>query len=294
MLPPATEERAALADLLRWYLEMGADEAIGDAPLDRLATPSPEDASAALPATPPRPAAPDAGRPPLPARDARDGPFVAAAPLADDTALIGEAAELAAAADSLEALKAAIAGFGGCPLKATAKSLVFADGTPGARVMLVGEAPGRDEDIAGLPFVGRAGQLLDRMLAAIGLGRTSVYIANVLPWRPPGNRTPTPSETAMCLPFLLRHIELAAPGVLVCLGGVAAKELFATTTGITRLRGQWRAFDPGLVSPHPGLAGGRRIPAMATLHPAFLLRQPAQKRLAWQDLLSLRARLDDA
>lgn len=295
----ARDTRAALAELLRWQMEMGADEALEEMPVDRLsAAPEkrPETANAATqspgtqkPETPAK-----AARPSAPAVPAASGPAVPgpAGPgkariLTEDAALVQEAAALAAAAGTLDDLRAAIAGFEGCPLKATAKSLVFADGNPAARVMLVGEAPGRDEDIEGRPFVGRAGQLLDRMLAAIGLDRTSVYITNVLPWRPPGNRTPTPAETAMCLPFLLRHIELAAPDFLVCLGGVAAKELFGTTTGITRLRGKWRDFDPAAIGGPPG----RVIPALATLHPAFLLRQPAQKRLAWQDLLSLRERL---
>jgi DNA polymerase len=148
--------------------------------------------------------------------------------------------------------------------------------------MLVGEAPGRDEDIEGLPFVGRSGQLLNRMLAAIGLDRTSVYIANVVPWRPPGNRTPTPQETSICRPFIERQIELADPDFLICLGGAAAKELMGTAEGILRLRGQWRDYDTGT----------RTIRAMATLHPAYLLRQPLQKRLVWRDLLTLKAALD--
>jgi DNA polymerase len=160
--------------------------------------------------------------------------------------------------------------------------LVFSDGNPEGRVMLVGEAPGRDEDIQGRPFVGRSGQLLDRMLAAIGLDRTSVYIANVVPWRPPGNRTPTPQETAACRPFISRQIELADPDVLICLGAPSAAELMSNPQGILKFRGQWRDFD----------TGKRTIRAMATLHPAYLLRQPLQKRLAWRDLLMLREALD--
>ncbi len=274
------DDRAALANLLRWYVEAGADEALGDAPVDRLAAPPPAEAVARE-----APAAPARSPAPPPARPAMPSP---AGPVSDDRQLIAEADSLAAGADTLEALREAMSRFNGCPLKATAKNLVFADGNPAARVMFVGEAPGRDEDIQGLPFVGRAGQLLDRMLAAIGLDRTSAYIANVLPWRPPGNRTPTPAEIAMCRPFILRHIELTGPEFLVFLGGVSAKELFGTTTGITKLRGQWRDFDPSLI----GGPAGRVIPALATLHPAYLLRQPAQKRLAWQDLLSLKERLD--
>ena len=150
--------------------------------------------------------------------------------------------------------------------------------------MLVGEAPGREEDRQGLPFVGRSGQLLDRMLAAIGLDRTSVYIANVVPWRPPGNRTPTPQETAACRPFIDRQIELASPEILICLGGAAAKELLATSDGILRLRGKWRTFRAGQVT----------VRTMATLHPAYLLRQPAQKRLVWRDLLAVKEALDSS
>ncbi|MCC6736809.1 MAG: uracil-DNA glycosylase, partial [Bauldia sp.] len=151
----------------------------------------------------------------------------------------------------------------------------------GSRVMFVGEAPGRDEDLQGLPFVGRAGQLLDRMLRAIGLARTDVYIANIVPWRPPGNRTPTPQETAACKPFMIRQIQLANPDFLVCLGGVSMRELFGLD-GILRQRGKWREYDTGV----------RTIRAMAMLHPAYLLRQPLHKRLAWRDLLELRRALD--
>ncbi|KAB2950684.1 MAG: uracil-DNA glycosylase [Rhizobiaceae bacterium] len=175
-----------------------------------------------------------------------------------------------------------VAGFDGCNLKFTAKSLVFADGNPDADLMLVGEAPGRDEDIEGLPFVGRSGQLLDRMLAAIGRDRTSAYIANVIPWRPPGNRTPTPLETEICRPFIERQIELARPKVLVCLGGPSAKTLLNTTEGILRLRGNWRVHVT---------ASGVAIPAMPTLHPAYLLRNPAHKKLAWRDFLEVKAKL---
>jgi DNA polymerase len=194
------------------------------------------------------------------------------------------ARKTAKSAETLDELRKLLEQFDGCNLKLTATQLVFADGNPKARVMLVGEAPGRDEDIEGLPFVGRSGQLLDRMLAAIDLDRTSVYIANVVPWRPPGNRTPTPQETAICRPFIERQIELADPNFLICLGGAAAKELMNTSDGILRLRGQWREYDTGT----------RKIRAMATLHPAYLLRQPLQKRYAWRDFLALKAALEAA
>ncbi|TIV27765.1 MAG: uracil-DNA glycosylase, partial [Mesorhizobium sp.] len=172
--------------------------------------------------------------------------------------------------------------FDGCNLKFTAKNLVFADGNPNADLMLVGEAPGRDEDLEGLPFVGRSGRLLDRMLAAIGLDRASAYIANVIPWRPPGNRTPTPHETEICRPFIERQIELVNPKVLVNLGGPSAKTLLNTAEGILRLRGNWRVHTT---------ASGIAIPAMPTLHPAYLLRTPAHKKLAWRDFLEVKAKL---
>ncbi|WP_192385937.1 uracil-DNA glycosylase, partial [Mesorhizobium silamurunense] len=192
------------------------------------------------------------------------------------------ARQLAASASTLDELRQHMAAFDGCNLKFTAKNLVFADGNPNADLMLVGEAPGRDEDLEGLPFVGRSGRLLDRMLAAIGLDRTSAYIANVIPWRPPGNRTPTPHETEICRPFIERQIELVNPKVLVNLGGPSAKTLLNTTEGILRLRGNWRVHTT---------ASGTAIPAMPTLHPAYLLRTPAHKKLAWRDFLEVKAKL---
>jgi DNA polymerase len=171
--------------------------------------------------------------------------------------------------------------FEGCALKHTATRLVFADGNPQAKIMFVGEAPGRDEDIEGLPFVGRSGKLLDRMIATIGLDRSKAYIANVIPWRPPGNRTPTPQETAICLPFIRRQIELADPDIVVCLGGPAMQTLLGIKDGITRSRGRWFPYD----------TGSREIKALATFHPAFLLRSPLQKRFAWRDFLALKKAL---
>jgi DNA polymerase len=191
------------------------------------------------------------------------------------------AREAARNAQNLDELRALLDNFEGCMLRSTATQLVFAAGTPGARVMFVGEAPGRDEDIAGEPFVGRSGKLLDLMLQAIGLDRTKAYIANVVPWRPPGNRTPTPQETAICLPFIRRQIELANPDILVCLGQPSTQTLLGTREGITRTRGRWFKFDTGT----------REIRAMATYHPAFLLRSPLQKRLVWRDFLALKRAL---
>lgn len=194
---------------------------------------------------------------------------------------VKSAREAAKSAATLEDLKGCLAAFNGCNLRLTAKSLVFADGNPSARVMLVGEAPGRDEDLSGVPFVGRSGQLLDRMLSAIGLDRSSVYIANVVPWRPPGNRTPTPQETEICRPFIARQIELANPDFLVFLGAASAKALTGNTDGIRRMRGRWMEYD----------AGSRKIRAIATYHPAYLLRSPLEKRLAWRDFLALKQAL---
>lgn len=190
-----------------------------------------------------------------------------------------------AAITSLADLKAALLAFEGCALKHTASNLVFADGNPGARLMIIGEAPGRDEDMVGLPFVGASGQLLDKMLASIGLNRAHVYIANLLPWRPPGNRTPTVEETAMMLPWLRRHVQLANPDYVLILGGSAAKAVLGTKDGILKIRGRWQDVDFGDAMVRPTLA---------SLHPAYLLRSPAQKRLSFADMLSVSSRLSSS
>jgi DNA polymerase len=265
-MAPSERERALA--LLRWQIEMGADEAIAEAPVNRLAPPPGLDPPKARP-TPP------------PARSAAAPP----AALADSPAEGAQSARaLAAGADSIAALEALIRSFDGCALRRTATSTVFADGNPAAPVMIVGEAPGADEDRIGRPFVGRAGQLLDRMLAAIDLDRSGVLITNVIYWRPPGNRTPSAPEIASCLPFVLRHIALVRPKILVLAGGTAARALLPEGPGITRLRGRW--FDLAI----PGL--DRPVPTLPMFHPSFLLRAPERKREAWQDLLALRARLD--
>lgn len=261
--------REEILAALDWYVAAGVDIAVGETPLDRFALSAIKPASTARRALPT--AAPQAAERPAPVAPAT-GPADADP---------NEARALAASAQTLDQLRDMLAGFEGCGLKLRATNLVFADGNPEADIMLVGEAPGRDEDLQGKPFVGRSGQLLDRMLGAIGLDRTKVYIANTVPWRPPGNRTPSPSEVAVCLPFLYRQIELVAPKVLIALGGASASTLFETDTGITRLRGQWRDLT----------IGAHTMRAVATLHPAYLLRQPAAKRLAWQDLLSVKAAL---
>ncbi len=191
------------------------------------------------------------------------------------------AREAARNARTLDDLFALLKDFDGCALRATATQLVFADGNPQSRVMFVGEAPGHDEDVIGRPFVGRSGKLLELMMAAIALDRSSAYIANVVPWRPPGNRTPTPQETAICLPFIRRQIELVNPDILVCLGGPAMQTLLGIKDGITRARGRWLGYDTGT----------REIRALATFHPAFLLRSPLQKRFAWRDFLAIKKAL---
>jgi DNA polymerase len=270
-------------DLLDFYADAGADALLGEVPVDRFADeasiPPPErersireaDRVGADTSDPSRSAL-RAAHPPLPG----EGKNM----IAPDAAAMA-AREAAKSAKTLEELRAILEKFDGCALKATATRLVFADGNPKGRAMFVGEAPGRDEDIEGLPFVGRSGKLLDRMLAAIGLDRTSVYIANVVPWRPPGNRTPTPQEQAICMPFILRQIELADPDILVCLGGPSAQTLLNTRDGITRTRGRWFTFN----------TGKREIRAMPTFHPAFLLRSPLQKRFVWRDFLAIKKAL---
>jgi DNA polymerase len=265
--------------LLRWYVEMGADEAIGEVAPNRLAPPAPAPVAHSAPPIAP---AEITARPAVPAaRVAPPGTF------AESLAEAAQSARrVAATAASIEELAALVAAFDDCPLKKTATKTVFIDGNPAASVMFIGEAPGADEDRIGKPFVGRAGQLLDRMLAAIGLDRATVQITNVIYWRPPGNRKPTTAEIAACLPFVLRHIALADPKVLVLCGGTAASALLPVTDGITRLRGRW--FDLAV----PGL--DRPVPTLPMFHPAFLLRTPERKREAWRDLLALKARLDSA
>jgi DNA polymerase len=210
-------------------------------------------------------------------------PRPAPPPLLPPSAAAQSARALANAARTVAELAEALAAFDGCPLKQTATKMVFADGNPAAKVMVIGEAPGADEDRAGLPFVGVSGQLLDRMLACIGLDRTTAYVTNVIFWRPPGNRQPTPAEIAACLPFVERHIEVVSPELLVLVGGASAKTILARGEGITKLRGRWHDYESAGMS--------RPIPAMPTYHPAFLLRQPALKRDAWRDLLAVQERL---
>jgi uracil-DNA glycosylase family 4 len=244
---------------LNWLVEAGADEAMAHEPVNRLLVVKPA-------AVPPRSAVP-----------VRAPAFL---PASSDT--IGSAQAAAAAATTLAELQTALEAFDGCALKRTATNTVFADGVAAGRVMLIGEAPGRDEDRVGKPFVGRAGQLLDKMLTSIGLDRkTNAYITNVINWRPPDNRDPSPEEAAQCLPFLRRHIELADPAVIILLGAVAARHVVGATDGIMKLRGRWLEYRVGEVM----------VPLMPTLHPAYLLRQPAHKKLAWRDLQAVRDKI---
>ncbi len=256
MPAPANDRRRAAATLIDYHAGLGVDVAVTDMPADRFnEAPPPPQATLAEPTR--------------------------AAPTPSAPAEATTAHTEADGAETLDELRAALETFDGCALKATATNLCFADGNPEARLMFVGEAPGRDEDLQGKPFVGRAGQLLDRILAAIDLDRTGCYIANTVYWRPPGNRNPNPEEMLACRPFIRRQIELMDPDVLVFLGGVAAKEMLETRDGILKLRGRWRTFD----------TGKRVVPAMATLHPAYLLRQPGQKKLAWKDFRAIRDKL---
>ena len=272
-----TAAAAALRGWLEWYRDMGAAALVGEQPADRFRSPAaapeaPELRRASRPAAVPparhvtrvSTAAPSAGR------AARAQP--AGEPVLQSAAAVAQSArEIAAACASLAELEAALAAFDGCGLKETALSLCFADGNPAARLMLIGEAPGAEEDRLGKPFVGASGKLLDRMLATIGLDRQSVYITNVIYWRPPGNRSPTQAEIAACQPFLERQIALLEPDLIVFVGGIAARALLGVNEGVTKLRGRRFTYLT---------QGGRSIPALVMFHPAYLLRTPAQKRLA--------------
>lgn len=254
--------REEMLSVLEWYRAAGVDIAVGEEPVDRFAQRPPPRAT------------------PVPAPQAeraaeRPAPMLA---LGGDPA---EARALAAQAQTLGELQAILGAYDGCGLKLRATQLVFADGNPEAQIMLIGEAPGAEEDRQGKPFVGKSGQLLDRMLGAIGLDRSKVYIANTVPWRPPGNRAPTPEEIALCLPFLQRQVELVAPRIVVTLGGPAMQTVFQTTAGIIKMRGKWSTVS----------IGAHGVEAIPTLHPAYLLRNPAAKQQAWRDLLNLKMKM---
>jgi DNA polymerase len=280
---------------MTWYLEAGVDETIGDTPVDRYAAGARAFAPPEAPARPaPAPSAPAPSAPAQPAPTLTDRPQASLTPPtggkkggmppAGDEA-VQSAYTLAEAAQSVAALRAALETFNGCALQKTATNLVFTDGSPEGQVIFVGEAPGAEEDRQGVPFVGPSGKLIDRMLDSIGLDRTRVLITNTIFWRPPGNRSPTTQEIAICMPFLERLIELVGPKVLVAVGGPAASALLAQPQGITKLRGRWFSYETARMV--------RPIPATAMFHPAYLLRSPAQKRDVWRDLLALRRKLDE-
>ena len=268
MIEPSKETSLAA---LRWLVEAGAGEAVCEKPADRFSVPE----STTLPAKTPT----------LAKKRKKDkaGTIAASAKEVSLSTAPGAARALAASCTTLSALKDALDAFDGCELKRSATNTVFADGNPKSPIMFIGEAPGRDEDREGLPFVGRAGKLLDKMLDALDLDRSKVYITNILPWRPPQNRDPTPEEAATCLPFLHRHIELVQPDLLVLLGAVSARHLLGTNEGIMRTRGRWHIYQTQRSA----------IPAMPTLHPAYLLRQPSAKRLVWRDLLAIVEKVDE-
>lgn len=260
----AREARA----FLNWYLAMGVDCALGETGVDRFAV----EEAAILPKLASN----------APSREnTMNGPAAATTPSVRHEVIPPDSARLAASAATLEELRQIMEAFEGCALKKTATQLVFSDGVAGAPLMLIGEAPGRDEDLQGKPFVGRSGQLLDRILAAIGRDRTNTYIANVVPWRPPSNRTPTPEELAICLPFITRQIALAAPRVIVLLGGAATSALTGSNLGIIKQRGKWQSLS----------VDDRDMPMLATFHPAYLLRNPPAKRLAWSDFQSIEEKI---
>lgn len=287
-MPSPNDAQADLIAYLDFHVEAGADAILDEQPHDRFGeadTPTPTLRAPRRPAAAARPVpvqshslVPPPGSPPPAAPPSTFGRAASAQP--DEAA--SDARARAREAKSLDELEKILADFDACPLRFTAKNLVFADGNPEARVMFLGEAPGADEDRIGKPFMGRSGQLLDKMMAAIGLDRTSAYIGNIVPWRPPGNRNPTPQEVAVCRPFVERQIELVDPEVIVCLGAPATQTLTGTKDGILRTRG--RLFPYKLPT--------REAKLLATLHPAFLLRQPVQKRLAWRDFRALRGLLD--
>ncbi|MGV8853723.1 MAG: uracil-DNA glycosylase [Devosia sp.] len=266
--------RDEMLAVLDWYRAAGVDIAVGEEPVDRFAQRVPNRTAPAAVASPVTAVDSPAVR--RAADSASEGPTVL---LGGDPA---EARALAASATTLEQLEALLGAYDGCGLKLRATQLVFADGNPQADIMLIGEAPGAEEDHQGKPFVGKSGQLLDRMLKAIGLDRTRVYIANTVPWRPPGNRTPTPEEMALCLPFLHRQVELVAPKIVMTLGGPAMQTIFDTTAGIIKMRGKWSTLS----------IGSRQVEAIPTLHPAYLLRNARAKEQAWADMLSLRMKIE--
>lgn len=285
--------------LLRWYLDAGVDETIADQPQDQFALAEALEAARRAGAAPA-----GGGPPPEPYKANRTAPTSSssapaeaalvrptAPPVISDSAAVTSAVDLAQAAQTVSDLRAALETFDGCPLKKTATNLCFTDGNTAAEILFVGEGPGAEEDRQGLPFVGPSGKLLDKMLASIDLDRTKVLISNTVFWRPPGNRTPTPQETAVCFPFVERLIELVGPKLIVAVGGPSAKTLLGQTQGITRLRGRWFDYTIKGINGGKEADGARLIPATALYHPAYLLRSPMMKRDAWRDLLAIKEKL---
>lgn len=257
------DNELSAAQILNWFITAGVDETVSDTPVDRFALPSPSASAAGR----------NAGRPPV----------GDSAPESDGTQASSlQSFSVARTASSLEELKKMMSDFDGCPLKSTATNMVFGSGNPNARLMIIGEAPGAEEDRQGLPFVGASGRLLDLMLSSIGLKRQDIYITNILPWRPPANRKPSESEMALFAPFVRRHIFLINPEILLFLGGSAVSALMDTAAGITKTRGRWMTYSKD----------GMSVPALASFHPAYLLRTPAQKKLAWRDFLTVREKLN--
>ena len=290
VIHPLAEPNVTAGELLAWYSEAGVDIALLDAPVDRFAEAKLKASQTKGPS-----AAQKQSIQQPPNQTPRIAPTISAASnvvppnqmpdrSAPDANAVAKAQALADSCKTLAALKDAVEGFDGCNLKFTARSTVFCDGNPNAQLMIIGSAPGRDEDSQGLPFVGKTGQLLDRMLAAIGLDRTNTYLTNIMPWRPPGNRAPTPAETAICLPFIQKHIELTNPGMVLLFGGFCAETLLQKRGNVMSLRGKWDKFS----------IGDKEIPVITTLHPQYLLKTPTHKRLAWKDLQTLQLAMKSA
>jgi len=277
---PDSEHKAHMVDMLRTQLEAGYDTMLEEAPIDRFAQMADKAHKAQAEKASRTNGATDTSSAPTNAKTLA----TPRKPISIGQGDIEDAARLARDAQTLDALHKAVASFDGCPLKRTAKNTVFADGNPNAKIMFIGEGPGHDEDRIGKPFVGRSGKLLDTMLAHIGLSRKeNAYITNIIFWRAPGNRTPTADETAICRPFVTRQIELIQPAIIVLVGGTAAKEMLATTKGITKLRGRWHGYQMHDIS----------LPCLPLLHPAYLLRNPARKAETWRDLLMLQEKMQE-
>ncbi|MBH88699.1 MAG: uracil-DNA glycosylase [Magnetovibrio sp.] len=259
------KDKHTTAEILRWYLYSGVDETIGEVPQNRFINVNLKEDT-----------------PTKKEQINNSSKIISQGSVMTETSL-QEACKIAAAAKSVEELKNTLLNYAGCSLRKTATNLVFGDGNPKANIVLLGESPGAEEDRSGLPFVGPGGQLLDKMLASIGLDRNKVFLSNTVFWRPPGSRTPTAQETGICIPFVERLLELIDPEILIILGGAAAKSLLAKTAAVSRLRGKWYTYSTPMLS--------RPIQATVVFHPDYLLSSPVHKRNTWQDLLMIREKL---